>query len=168
MPGGRCMIKKLRARFVAVAMCSVTLVLLVILSAINIANYRRIDAAADDLLQVLAENGGSFPKPWGPHEEGPRALRGPETPYETRYFTVLLDLAGAAVAADAGSVAAVTRDEAIAYAAEAWAAGKTSSYKGAYKYLAVSAQGGTLYVFLDCSRDLATVANGLVSTPNVP
>lgn len=159
------MIKRLRARFVAVAMCSVTAVLLLLLSAINIANYRRIDATADGLLQMLADNGGVFPMPGGPHEAGPRELRGPETPYETRYFTVLLDPAGAVLDADVRSVAAVTRDEAVEYATGAWAGGKSGGYKAAYKYLAVPAEkGGTLYVFLDCSRDLATFRSFLMTS----
>ena len=55
------MIKKLRGRFIRVAMLSVVLVLFVIMGAINILNYRNVVQESDAILTVLAENGGSFP-----------------------------------------------------------------------------------------------------------
>ena len=56
------MIKKLRHKFIAVSVLSVFLVLLVIMGAINILNYRRMVDDSDKVLNVLAENNGEFPK----------------------------------------------------------------------------------------------------------
>ena len=59
------MIRKLRHKFIAIAVLSVFLVLLVIMSAINILNYIRVVNDSDRVLNVLAENNGEFPKHQG-------------------------------------------------------------------------------------------------------
>ena len=59
------MIKKLQHKFIAISVLSVFLVLTVIMGAINILNYNRIVNSSDSVLEVLRENGGSFPKLMG-------------------------------------------------------------------------------------------------------
>ena len=54
------MFKKLRIRFIALSMASLLAVLLVIMGAINLMNYRHVVQRADETLALLAENGGSF------------------------------------------------------------------------------------------------------------
>lgn len=61
------MIRKLRRRFIATAMLAVMLVLLFLISAINIVDFRTITSRADALLTVLAENNGVFPANMGPN-----------------------------------------------------------------------------------------------------
>lgn len=66
------MIKKLRKSFIITAMISVLAVLAVIVAAMNIANYLNSDSEADVLLDLLAENGGSFaPSPREPDISAP-------------------------------------------------------------------------------------------------
>ena len=92
------MIRRLRRKFIAIAMLSMFLVLSVIMGAVNGINYRNITREADRVLSVLAENGGRFPKekrPSGKKLPPPRDLS-PEAPYETRFFTVTLNAEGAA------------------------------------------------------------------------
>ena len=72
------MIKKLRQRFILVAMLAVILVLVIIMGSINIINYRSVTADADAILDILAENGGVFP---GADTE-PGALPGGQPPQE--------------------------------------------------------------------------------------
>ena len=56
------MIRKLRKKFLLAALVAVFLVLLVLIGAINILNYRSLVAEADETLQILASNGGAFPR----------------------------------------------------------------------------------------------------------
>nr|MCR5203123.1 HAMP domain-containing histidine kinase [Lachnospiraceae bacterium] len=55
------MIKKLRAKIIAISMLSVVLILLIIMGSINIINYRNIVSNADNVLKMLEENDGQFP-----------------------------------------------------------------------------------------------------------
>ncbi len=57
---GTDMIRKLRKSFIITAMLSVTAVLIVIVAAMNTANFINSDSEADQLLRVLSDNGGSF------------------------------------------------------------------------------------------------------------
>ena len=59
------MFKRLRRRFIALTMASLLAVLLVILGGINLVNYRNVLRQADAVLDVLAENNGTFPGRFG-------------------------------------------------------------------------------------------------------
>ena len=53
--------KRLRQKFVLVAMLSVAAALALILVVINAVNYQSVCRMADDRIEVIVENGGSFP-----------------------------------------------------------------------------------------------------------
>lgn len=55
------MLKKLRRKFIAIAMFSVSIVLIAIVGTINIANYISTNEALDARLKLIAGNGGTFP-----------------------------------------------------------------------------------------------------------
>lgn len=55
------MLKKLRRKFIAIAMLSVSIVLIAIVGTINIANYISINEALDVRLKLIDGNGGTFP-----------------------------------------------------------------------------------------------------------
>lgn len=55
------MLKKLRRKFIAIAMLSVSIVLIAIVGTINIANYISTNEALDARLKLIAGNGGTFP-----------------------------------------------------------------------------------------------------------
>ncbi len=69
------MVKKLRRKFVLTATLSLLVILIGIIGFINIANYLQVQAGADDILTILAENDGMFPEMKfpgpGAMEEGP-------------------------------------------------------------------------------------------------
>ncbi len=156
------MIRKLRIKFIIIAMCSITVVLLIIMGSINLVNYNRIDNRANEILEILSENEGFFPKSDDRSPMGrPRPLP-PETPYETRYFTALINRSGDIVAINTRSVTAIATDEAIEYADRAWNSSRKDGYDGVYKYLTAQTFGGTLIVFLDCSRDLTSFRSFLI------
>ena len=66
------MIKKLQRKFVMITMISLLAVLLLVVGGINGLNIYQITGKSDILLEMLAENGGSFPKQWdkGSHPPG--------------------------------------------------------------------------------------------------
>lgn len=84
-----------------------------------------------------------------------------ETPYETRYFSVVLGPEGEMISVDITQIAAITSEDAVTMARTLSKAGKTDGYYERYKYLAQDAEEGTLFVFLDCAKDLNSAGNFL-------
>lgn len=158
------MIKKLRIKFVALSMGSLLLVLLLIMASVNLVNYRGIIREADDLLAFLAENGGGFPQMRG--EPQPKAMS-PELPYESRFFSVMLDSEGGLVSVDTGKIAAVDSAAAIEYARSIWASGQAQGVMGRYRYLRVAEEGGSRLIFLDCGRNLDNCRRFLLASAGI-
>ena len=105
-------------------MLSVFIVLALIIGIINIRVYSNVNVRTDEILSVLTENEGRFPnmgKKPGMNKMDKKMKEGmsPETPYETRYFTVFFDNKGNVSAADTGFVAAISTDDAMDLAKEA-------------------------------------------------
>ncbi len=160
------MIKSLQKRFIAIAMFSMAFVLALIIAGINIANYISVNQTLEDRLQVLADNGGTFPdgttgtdspssdakKRYGDivdtEEElslAPSVRRTissltAEAEYDTRYFTVTLHEDGTVYAINTGNISAISTGDASDYATELFSRGKTSGYVGNYKYCVISIQ----------------------------
>ncbi len=152
------MIKKLRMKFIAVAIISVFAVLAVIISAINILNYRQVVYDSDKILAVLAENNGAFPKKQGgnsPKEKIPKDMS-PEIPYESRYFSVYMNYNGTAVAVDTGKIAAVDTQTAIEYAQKLWKSPKSKGFVSNYRYTKKYTDDSIIIIFLDCTKNLST------------
>lgn len=160
------MIKRLRFKFIGASMLA--LVLLAILGGINWMSYRKVVSDADFILSVLAANQGDFPQRAAPAEDAAR--RGPqpggdmlaprhafsdETPYESRFFSVLLDEAGQVLATDTGKIAAVGAVDAAEYARQVLKTGRKSGFWGVYRYLCSAEASGDRVIFLDCSRGLS-------------
>lgn len=154
------MIKKLRRQFIAIAMASLFLVLGGILFIINAVSFYNVRQNADMMIDVIAANGGVYPI--GKKEEGGRGLGfrrdSPEAPFDTRYFTVTVDVTGAVVSTDTDRIAAVSAGDAASYAAALWEDGQTSGFQDSYRYRAVAGAEAsqTMYIFLDCGRELST------------
>lgn len=157
------MIKVLRRKFITIAMCSMILVLGTVMCVINAANYVDINKQADELLTILAENEGTFPKqdnnrlePGRLPDKNEMGGLSPEVPFSTRYFTVILDTDGGVMLIDTGRIAAVTRDMAVEYAAQLHTKGRTKGFVDHYKYLAVSKNDRVMYIFLDLNNELSS------------
>lgn len=177
------MFKKLRIRFIALAMASLLVVLLVIIGAINVMSYRHVVQRADDTLALLAENGGSFglpdmQPPDKPDAEGAQqhSVKLPmdghkdlsaETPYEARYFSVLFDADGKEQSVDTGRIAAVDSLTAVQYAQKVYESGRDKGFYEDYRYTVVSEDGGTRVIFLDCGRSLDTFRTFLFASGGV-
>lgn len=57
---------------------------------------------------------------------------------------------------DTNKIAAITEETAGSYALELYADGKTKGMYEDYKYRAKQTEQGTLYIFLDCTREMTT------------
>lgn len=151
------MIKKLRRKFVAVAMLSLFIVLLIIIGTVNILNYTRMADDAQRTINILKENDGSFPKPDMKPGHGKEIFKGmsPEAPYESRYFSVLMDGSGNVSTIDTGKIAGTDTDEAAEYAAKVLECGRTSGFMGQYRFGIKDKDNGKLIIFLYCGRELS-------------
>lgn len=162
---------RLRRKFILVAMGAVTVVLTLIIAGINIVNYSHVCKMADARLDyILAGKDGID---WGDepkddpangkdagdsqagvrirHFEGMTA----ESPFDTRYFTV--SIAGGQVTdVNTARIAAVGAKRAARIAAGLYSKGWTSGFSGNYRYTTTAQDDETTYVFVDCSRELAS------------
>ena len=176
------MIKRLRRKLIAACMLSLALVLLVILGGVNLMSYHKVVSDADAVLALLDANDGAFPKNHPGQGETPSGdlppdslpggkkdffgQRGisPETPYESRFFSVLLGTDGQVLQTDTGQIAAVDDQEAAAYAQAALASGHTSGFWGNYRYLVQTDELGSRAIFLDCGRSLSSFRTTLLAS----
>lgn len=161
------MIRRLRVTFIVVSLVSMASVLLVILGVVNWMNYRQVVRDADRLLTILAENNGTFPERGASGESVGRGKRmappgmSPETPYESRYFTVCFGEDGTVLRADMGKIAAVDKTEAEEYAREIRKIDKNRGFLYQYRYVKTDTDDGQLIIFLDCGRSLSHVSGFL-------
>lgn len=176
------MIRRLRRKLILASMASLAVVLLVILGGVNLMSYAKVVSDADAVLAVLDANGGSFPQPHEGAAERPEGnappdsppegrkdpfgQRGmsPETPYESRFFSVLLDGEGQVLQMDTGQIAAVDEEDAAAYARAAAASGSGAGFVGDYRYLLREDPEGSWVIFLDCSRSLSGFRTTLLAS----
>lgn len=159
--------KKLRVQLVAAAMLSLFLVLTVIVGGLHLINYRQIVRDADAVLNILAENGGVFPK-IVPHKgEGGGRVFSPELPYESRFFSVFFSESGQVVMVDTGRIAAVDTAAAIAYARGVYDGGRARGFQDDYRFLLQSTESGARAIFLDCGRGLSAFRTSLLGSAGV-
>lgn len=163
--------RRLRRKFILVAMGAVTVVLTLIIAGINIVNYSHVCKMADARLGYILADKGSIDlgdeskddpangKDAGDSQAGVRIRHfegmTAESPFDTRYFTV--SIAGGQVTdVNTARIAAVGAKRAARIATELDSKGLTSGFSGNYRYT-IAAQGEkTTYVFVDCSRELAS------------
>ena len=169
------MIKKLRIKFIAAAMLSLTLVLVVILGGVNLLSLQQVVRDADSVLAILSENRGDFPQrefpdgqrqggdPFGAHTGRYRNLS-PETPYETRYFSILLDSSGQVLESDTGQIVAIDDETAAEFAQKVYDSGRTDGFLGEYRYLRSEEDGNIRIIFLDCGRSLTNLRTMLFAS----
>lgn len=169
--------RRLRRKFILVAMGAVTVVLTLIIAGINIVNYSHVCKMADARLDYILAGKGSID--WedesrtdsgnggdtstGMVADGDRAgarvghFEGmtAESPFDTRYFMVTL-VEGQVVDVNTARIAAVGAKRAASIAARLRAKGWTSGFSGNYRYTTDVQDDEITYVFVDCSRELAS------------
>lgn len=175
------MIKRLRRKLIAACMISLAIVLIVILGGVNLMSYQKMVADADTVLALLGSNEGEFPKlhngPENPPDTEPPVDRGtgkrgllgakglsPETPYESRFFSVVLNEDGQVIQTDTGQIAAVDDASAALYAQSVIGAGHTTGFMDDYRYLVLTEEGNIRVIFLDCGRSLSSFRTTLLAS----
>ena len=96
------------------------------------------------------------------HFEGMTA----ESPFDTRYFTVTI-CGGQVADVNTARIAAVGTKRASRIASELYSKGWTSGFSGNYRYTARVQGGETTYVFVDCSRELASFHSFLSASVSI-
>lgn len=158
------MIRKLKRKFVLLSMTSLLVLLVVIVAGMNLLNYRSVVEEADAILLVLSQNKGMFPEPDGRPDRKMSPKFSPETPYESRFFSVFYDGTGLAVNVDVRKIASVSREDAVSLADSVLEKGGLNGFAGAYRYTVDSAASGTQVTFLDCGRRLDAFRQFLISS----
>ena len=142
-------------------MAAVTILLIVLLGAINAINYGMSARQTDRTLAMLLDNGGSFPPDdENRQEQNGRKLLDPpmdaDAAMSTRYFLVFLDQEETIVRTDVTRIASVDDEEAKRLAEEVLASGKTEGKITHFSYrVADTTDGrGRLFVFLDTASQI--------------
>lgn len=158
------MIKRLKIKFILLTMVTLFLLLAFIISGINILNYNSITQDADALLFILSENQGAFPEfKFGPPGKFPDRMT-PETPYESRYFSVLLNTSNNVIQTNTSKIAAVDGETALSYAQKALSGRTGKGFIDNYRYH-IHADPSTIRItFLDCSRTLTAFRHFLFAS----
>jgi signal transduction histidine kinase len=91
-------------------------------------------------------------------------IMSPETPYETRFFSVLLDDSGNTISVDTGKIAAIDTSEARNYAYNVFQQKKEKGFVDVYRYVKKETVSGVRVIFLDCSRNMASFRSFLVGS----
>lgn len=105
--------------------------------------------------------GSSLGPSGGPH--GPGMSK--ELPYETRFYSVLLEADGQVVSVDTGKIAAVDTETAMEHARLVYTGDKTKGFISEYRFVRHQETNGQIRViFLDCGRSLRTFHSFLVAS----
>lgn len=180
------MIRHLQRKFILAAGSSLLIVLALILGIALSVSFHTMTRDADNILSILAENDGHFPKPFeeGRSDVSPDSLdarterpeqpasvnshdsyalfpsHSPELPFESRYFSVLFSADGTVSSIDTGKIAAVDSSLANEYADNILNTKKTKGFYKDYRFLVYQNSDHTTRVlFLDQSRSLGQFKN---------
>ena len=158
------MIKGLKIKFIILAMVSLFLSLAIIIVGMNIMSYNSVVQDADAILDFLAENRGTFPDKY-PDFRGKMPDRFTrETPYESRYFTVLLNAESGKVQVNTSKIASVDSDSAMEYVKEVLEDASETGFVDNYRYRVVVEPATLRITFLDCSAKLHSFYQFLYSS----
>ena len=106
------MIRKLKIKFTVLAMTAIWILLVIVVTATNIANYNDVIKEADGVLSILTQNKGAFPDFAGSNGDFLPPNMSPEIPFESRYFSVSLDSDYSVVKTDTSQIHSVDNKEA--------------------------------------------------------
>lgn len=167
--------KDLRRKFILISTSVVFFVLVILTTVVNVINYLEVDDMVNQIISIMADNNGNFPQNFD-NNARPNQQNQPipgftnsshisaETPYTTRYFTVLVDDDYQLINADMRSIQLVNTEIAIEYAEDALNSGKDSGFFDRYKFQLVDVDDGTLLIFVDCNEELSVFYSFLQSS----
>ena len=157
--------KTLQKKFVITAMAAISVLLLILLGAINGLNFWQTDRQTDRLLEMLTRQAAAAPKsepgmlpfPDMPGKREPGDFFSPPVTEDhamsARYFCVWFDREGSVARTDTGRISSVSGEEAKEYAEKIYEQGKGSGRLNRFEYRRIPARDGQgeLLLFLDTS-----------------
>lgn len=167
------MIKKLRWKFIAVAMISIIVVLMAIIGTITLINYNKTVDNIDKVLTVLVDNDGKFDdldfgddnlentdgnnNKYNLNHQEDHGEFTKETPYWTRFFSVKFTNSNPNPTVDTSMIASVSKEEAIDMAKETIDSNSMIGFYGAYRYKVKITDDFKLVVFVDCTKEMRSI-----------
>ncbi len=153
------MIRKLRFKFILLAAASLLVLMTVVVVSMNLINYHSVVKESDQLLMLLSQNNGVFPENSNHFGERFPKEFSPETPYESRYFTVVLSNTGKVIGVDTSKIIAIDKDTAVQYAIDIFQGSNEKGFVNRFRYLVYESTDGIRISFLDCGRSLDSFRN---------
>lgn len=148
------MIKRLKIKFIALALTALLVLLVAIVAGMNLLNYNSIIDEADITLSLLSQNQGAFPDSGEGIDDWLPPDMSPEIPYESRFFSILINEDGRIARVETSHIYVVNRSTAIQYAEEALEKNNDRGFLENYRYIRTIEGTGTRITFLDCGRKL--------------
>ncbi len=144
----------LRKKFVFFAMGTVTVLLAVLIGAINISSWCILDRQSDDILHMLADGNDKLLQKEDGRDRGPfQPLLDMDTLRAARFFMVCTDAAGQVQSVNIDQISSVTTEEATHYAGRVTQdAGRVDTFKYEVRYLGQD----RLIFFMDISGQIQT------------
>ena len=163
------MLRKMKWKFVAFVMACIAVLMAIVVGGINFFAKIQMNEHYDQLLEILAANGGEFSsEDWKKYkyensddedsDESKRNSNGifrynlkitKETPFENRYFSVFLDSEGNVIGKNVDHISAITGEEACEYAKEVFALNRERGSYEMLRYLVVETDDGYMVGFMD-------------------
>ena len=161
------MLKQLKVRFILLAMVSMTVTLILSFTAVNITLRVRLANRTDEIIQVLYENGGSFPifnRSDSDTGETRKRLHS-ETPFQTRYYIAYInDETEQIFNADYSHIAIINIDTIKEQVSEIKDGKRDKGYIDNYRFARFETEDGFMIIGVDCQTDLSTVDTLLIIT----
>lgn len=164
------MLKKMRRRFVAAAMAAITAVVLLLLCAVNLWNYRLTTSQQDDTLEMLMkfDEGGVWPSYSGGFRvDGPFGRFSVEMQYMLRFFIVHCTPDGRMQGFNQDYIASISAEDAAKYASEVISSGRERGYYRGYRFLTGGTVQGTTAIFLNSEREIQSMKGVLLASGGV-
>ncbi len=146
------MIYRLRKKFISICILSFIAVFMIVFALIFLITKIQTNQSLDMHADIISQNNGKFPdfnetRPGGNRPMPPEGFNR-ESPFTTRYFTVIFDKKTNTVFSDTRQIASVGEEEAKTYAIEALSAGNVRGWCDDYRYKIYDTETGTAIVFV--------------------
>ena len=158
------MIKKLKVKFIALAMISMFVLLTLIITTVNIVNYNSVISNADKVLEIFIREDSIDTDRDDPPErektsrkkkEKTSSRKLPDTYMVDEYFSVLISEDGEVIAIDRDTVQWLKEESAAKYGLLAYDEGTEKGSVGFFRYHSDTTDEGTLITLLNIDRELS-------------
>lgn len=150
------MIRRIRRRFIRIALAALALAMVLVALVINAANWINTRAELQETLANLAQDAGGISRGFAGRGKRPRGLQNRLD--ESRFFSVVVTADGALTLTDTSRMADYANDELAAIAWRALAGGRDGGFIEDYLYAVQALEGGARQaLFLNCETRLAAL-----------